>query len=175
MPAMIVWPVSSSRLTRKVGSSSASRWIAVPSFSWSALVFGSIATWMTGSGKVIDSRMTGACGSQSVSPVVVSFSPITAKMWPDQGLVDRVLLVGVHLEDLADALLAVLGRVDDLGARGEPARVDPDVGELAEVRVRCDLERQRGERLVLAGRAAGRGLPVRQRALDRRHVHGEGR
>ena len=78
MPAMIVWPVSSSRWTWKVGSSSASRWIAVPSFSWSALVFGSTATWMTGSGKVIDSSTIGFCGSQSVSPVVVSFSPITA-------------------------------------------------------------------------------------------------
>ena len=78
MPAMIVWPVSSSRLTWNVGSSSASFWIAVPSFSWSAFVFGSIATWMTGSGKVIDSSTIGACGSQSVSPVVVSFRPITA-------------------------------------------------------------------------------------------------
>ena len=44
MPAMIVCPVSSSVRTWKVGSSSASRWIAVPSFSWSPLVFGSIAT-----------------------------------------------------------------------------------------------------------------------------------
>ena len=51
--------------TRKVGSSSASRWIAVPSFSWSALVFGSIATEMTGSGKVIDSRITGFAGSRA--------------------------------------------------------------------------------------------------------------
>ena len=50
----------------------------MPSFSWSAFVFGSTATWMTGSGKVIDSRTIGACGSQSVSPVVVSFRPITA-------------------------------------------------------------------------------------------------
>ena len=54
MPAMIVWPVSSSRCTWKVGSSSASFWIAVPSFSWSLFVLGSMATWMTGSGKVIE-------------------------------------------------------------------------------------------------------------------------
>ena len=52
------------------------------SFSWSALVFGSIATWMTGSGKVIDSRITGLAGSQSVSPVVVCFRPCTAMMSP---------------------------------------------------------------------------------------------
>jgi hypothetical protein len=74
----MVWPVSSSRETWNVGSSSASFWIAVESFSWSALVFGSTATWMTGSGKVIDSSTIGACASLSVSPVVVSFSPMTA-------------------------------------------------------------------------------------------------
>ncbi len=78
IPLMIVWPVSSSSLTWKVGSSSASFWIAVESFSWSLLVFGSIATSMTGAGNVIDSRTTGACGSASVSPVVVSLRPITA-------------------------------------------------------------------------------------------------
>ena len=44
MPAMMVWPVSSSVRTWKVGSSSARLWIAMPSFSWSPLVFGSIAT-----------------------------------------------------------------------------------------------------------------------------------
>jgi hypothetical protein len=43
-----------------------------------AFVLGSTATWMTGSGKVIDSRTIGFCGSQSVSPVVVSFRPMTA-------------------------------------------------------------------------------------------------
>ena len=78
MPAMIVWPVSSSRCTWKVGSSSASFWIAVPSFSWSPLVLGSMATWMTGSGKVIDSSTTGLSMSHSVSPVVVFFRPMAA-------------------------------------------------------------------------------------------------
>ncbi len=82
MPEMTVWPVSSSLRTRKVGSSSARRWIAVPSFSWSDLVFGSIATEMTGSGNVIDSRMTGFAGSDRVSPVVVCFRPCTAMMSP---------------------------------------------------------------------------------------------
>ena len=78
MPAMMVWPVSSSWLTWKVGSSSASFWIAVPSFSWSPLVLGSMATRSTGSGKVIDSRTTWSCGSHRVSPVVVSLRPIIA-------------------------------------------------------------------------------------------------
>ena len=82
MPAMIVCPVSSSVCTRKVGSSSASRWMAVPSFSWSDLVFGSMACSITGAGKSIDSSATGCAWSHSVSPVVVSFRPITATIWP---------------------------------------------------------------------------------------------
>jgi hypothetical protein len=61
-------------LTWKVGSSSASFWIAVPSFSWSLLVFGSIATEMTGRREGHRLRITGFCGSDRVSPVVVCFS-----------------------------------------------------------------------------------------------------
>ena len=82
MPAMSVWPVSSSVRTRKVGSSSASRWSAVASLSWSAFVFGSIATAMTGSGKVIDSSRIGAESAASVSPVVVCFRPTAATISP---------------------------------------------------------------------------------------------
>ena len=78
MPAMMVWPVSSLRETWKVGSSAESFWMAVDSFSWSPLVFGSIATEITGSGKLMDSRTIGLAGSHRVSPVVVSFSPIAA-------------------------------------------------------------------------------------------------
>ena len=55
MPLMMVCCDSSSWCTRNVGSSSASFWIDRLSFSWSLLVFGSMATSMTGSGKVIDS------------------------------------------------------------------------------------------------------------------------
>ncbi len=60
-------------------------------------------------------------------------------------------LVRVHLVDLADPLLAPLDRVQHLRAGLERARVDPDVGELAQVRVRHDLEGERGERLVRVG------------------------
>ena len=52
------------------------------SLSWSALVFGSTATWMTGSGNVSDSSTIGCATSQSVSPVVVALSPTTATMSP---------------------------------------------------------------------------------------------
>src|SRR5665811_1732361 len=62
--------------------------------------------------------------------------------------VDRVLLVGVHLEQLANALSLTLGRVDHLRTRLDHTRVDPDVGEPAEERVRHHLERERRERLL---------------------------
>ena len=82
MPAMIVWPVSSSVRTWKVGSSSDSAPSALPSLSWSTFVFGSIATEITGSGNSIRSSTIGWLGSQSVSPVVVFLSPTAATMSP---------------------------------------------------------------------------------------------
>ena len=50
----------------------------MPSFSWSDLVLGSMACSITGAGKSIDSSCTGLAMSHRVSPVVVSFRPITA-------------------------------------------------------------------------------------------------
>ena len=57
---------------------------AMPIFSWSALVLGSIATAMTGSGKFIASRMTGLFSSQIVSPVWTFLRPTAAAMSPAQ-------------------------------------------------------------------------------------------
>ena len=82
MPEIRVWPVSSSPSTRNVGSSSASRARPFPSLSWSAFDFGSTATEMTGSGKVIDSSTIGAFSSDSVSPVVVDLRPTPAAISP---------------------------------------------------------------------------------------------
>ena len=82
MPAMSVSDDSWSVWTRNVGSSSDSRWRARASLSWSAFVFGSILTSMTGSGNVIDSRITGCSGSVRVSPVKVSLRPTAAAMSP---------------------------------------------------------------------------------------------
>ena len=82
IPAMSVCPVSSSDVTRKVGSSSARRWSAVASLSWSAFVRGSIATEMTGSGNDMDSSTIGAESTASVSPVVVNLSPTAAAISP---------------------------------------------------------------------------------------------
>jgi hypothetical protein len=82
MPPMMVWPVSSSVRTVKVGSSSDSFCRDSPSFCWSAFVFGSMAMWMTGLGKSIVSSSTGWSASQSVSPVVVCLRPTAAAMSP---------------------------------------------------------------------------------------------
>ena len=79
---MIVCPVSWSVCTRNVGSSSDSFASAIASLSWSALVFGSIATSITDAGNFIASRMIGWSSSHSVSPVRVSRSPIAAAMSP---------------------------------------------------------------------------------------------
>ena len=50
MPEILVWPVSLSVSTLKVGSSCISLARPLPSFSWSALVFGSTASAITGAG-----------------------------------------------------------------------------------------------------------------------------
>ena len=52
------------------------------SLSWSTLVLGSMATWMTGSGNSSVSSTIGELGSQSVSPVVVCLRPTVATMSP---------------------------------------------------------------------------------------------
>ena len=77
MPAMIVWPVSSVEDTWKVGSSSASFWIAAE------LLLVALGLGLDGDlddrlGKVIDSRTTWLLGRHRVSPVVVSLRPMAA-------------------------------------------------------------------------------------------------
>ena len=58
-----------------------------------------MATWMTGSGKDMDSRMTGgALGAQGVAGGDVLEADEGVDV-PGVGLLDRVLLVGVHLEE----------------------------------------------------------------------------
>ena len=104
MPAISVWPVSSSVLTRKVGSSSARRARPLPSLSWSAFDFGSTATEITGSGKVIDSSTIGADSAASVSPVVVALQADAGRDLARADLVALLAVVRVHLEDAADPL-----------------------------------------------------------------------
>ncbi len=87
------------------------------------------------------------------------------------GGVHRVLLVGVHLEDLADAFLLLLGGVEHGVARLDGAGVDAHEDEFAVERVRRDLEDQSGERVI--GRRVTIdfvGLVLRIETDDGRHV-----
>ena len=169
MPEMIVWPDSSSVCTRNDGSSCARRLSAMPIFSWSALVFGSTATWITGSGKIIFSSMITCC---RIAQRVAGRRFLQADRRGDVAgahFLDFLALVGVHLQDAADALLAALDRVVDGVARVDDARIDAEEDQLADVRVGHDLEREPRERLVV-GRAALAGLAVLELALHRRDV-----
>ena len=170
MPAISVWPVSSSVRTRNVGSSSERRCRPWPSLSWSAFVFGSTATEITGSGKVIDSSTIGAVSVESVSPVVVFFRPDARGDLARADLLALLAVVRVHLEDAADPLGLARRRVEDAVAGLELARVDAEVRQLADVRIGHHLERERGERLVVGGLARQLVLRARVDAVDRRHV-----
>ena len=55
-------------------------------------------------------------------------------------LINRVLLVGVHLEELANALALALGGVSHLGTRLNDAGVHAHEGQLAKERVHSNLE-----------------------------------
>src|SRR3954470_912958 len=89
-------------------------------------------------------------------------------------LVELLAVVRVHHQDAADPLGAAGRHFEDARARLELARVDAEVRELADERVGRDLERERGERAAVVGRA--RLLPRLVLALDldhaadRRHV-----
>ena len=83
-------------------------------------------------------------------------------------------VVGVHLQEAADALLAVLGGVEHGGALLEGAGVDAEVGELAHVGVAHDLERQGRERRAVVGRALELLDALEVEAGDRRQVDGAG-
>ena len=89
-----------------------------------------------------------------------------------QDFLDLFALVGVHLQDPADALLLAADRVVDRVARLQHARVDAHERQLADVRVGHQLERQRGELLVVVGAAHDRLVVVvgarHRRDVDRR-------
>jgi hypothetical protein len=124
--------------------------MAVASLSWSPLVLGSMATWMTGAGNVIDSSVIGL---RRIAQRLARGGHLQTHHGDDLAGahgVDLFALVGVHPVDLADPLLLVLARVQHVGAGGQGSGVHPQVGQLAQVRVRHDLERQGRERRVVA-------------------------
>jgi hypothetical protein len=117
--AMIVWPVSSSVWTRNVGSSSDSFCSEAASLSWSAFVFGSIATLITGSGNFMASRMIGVLlGAQRITRARVLETDGRGDV-ARVDLLDLLAPVRVHLQQTADALALVLRRVVDVRAGGQ--------------------------------------------------------
>ena len=170
IPAMIVCPVSSSDETRKVGSSSASRWRPCESLSWSPFVFGSIATEMTGSGNVIDSSTIGRGPTASVSPVVdcLSRRPRRSRRRRSPRAPRGGSRASGGCGRSAPSCRSVV--LSDAVAGLDAARVDAEVRQLADVRVGHDLEDERRERRVL-GRGPGDLLVgLRVDALDGRDV-----
>ena len=80
-------------------------------------------------------------------------------------------VVGVHLHDAADALFLAADRVEDGVALGQHARIDAHEGQLTHKRVGHQLERQGREFLAVVGLAGDRVL-VFVHTADRRNVHG---
>jgi len=88
---------------------------------------------------------------------------------------DVFAVVGVHLQDAADALLFAFDRVEDHIAGIQHAGIDAEEHQLAEERVGHDFEAERGERFTVIGLAHQRGGVVvggrvRARAANRRHL-----
>ena len=120
MPEMIVWPDSSSVRTRNDGSSCARRFSAMPIFSWSALVFGSTGDVDHRLGNsIFSSVMILLRRRQRVAGRVVLQAHRRGDVAGEHFL-DLLALVGVHLQDAAQPLLAALDRVVDGVARVAP-------------------------------------------------------
>ena len=85
-------------------------------------------------------------------------------------LFDFGTVVRVHHEDTTDAFFLVLGGVKDVRTRLKSTRVATEERELADERVRHDLECKTGERRRIAGFALFDGNAVHERALDVRNV-----
>ena len=81
-------------------------------------------------------------------------------------LVALLAVVRVHLEDAPDPLGLAVRRVEDAVARLELAGVDPEVRQLADVRVGHDLEDEGRERRVLGRGPGDLVLRLRVGALD---------
>ena len=103
MPEISVWPVSSLAGDRKVGSSSARRPSAIDIFSWSALVFGSMAT----DDRLGEGDRLELIGASGAAERVAGDDLLDADGRRDVArvdLVDVLAVVGVHHQDAPDAL-----------------------------------------------------------------------
>ena len=159
MPFRMVWPDSWSVETRKDGSSATSLASATPSFSWSALDFGSIGH--------LDDRLRELHaledhGLVQIAERVARAGILQAGHRDDVagvGLLDVLAVVRVHQKHAADPLRLVLASssatvVPDFDRAG----IDAAEGDRADEGVVHDLEGEQRERLVVGG-SANASLP----------------
>ena len=84
--------------------------------------------------------------------------------------VDLLAVVRVHLENAANALLAVLRRIVDIRAGVQRAGVNTEERELSNERIRHDLKRERRERCTVRCRTVVLFARVRVHTSDRRDI-----
>ena len=167
---MSVCPVSSSVSTRKVGSSSASRWRPVAELVLIGLRLrlDSDRDHRIREGHRLEHDRC-VVGGQRVAG--------RRRLEADAGrdlaghdLLPLLAVVRVHLEDAADALGAARDRVEHAVAGLERAGVDAEVRQLADVRIGHDLEGQSRERRLRVGGPLLVAARLRVGAVHRRHV-----
>ena len=88
-----------------------------------------------------------------VSPVVIVLRPTAAQISPAIDIVNIFAFVGVHAHQAANAFLATLGNVVNRFAGRHLTGVNAEEGQLTGERIGHDLKDQRGEGLVVGGRA----------------------
>ena len=153
MPAISVWPVSSSVRTRNVGSSSPE---ALQPRAELVLVGLRLRLDRDRDDRVGEGHRLELDRRRVGGERVARRRVLQADAGRDLARADLLALltvVRVHLEDAADALGLAGRRVEDAVAGLDLAGVDAEVRELADVRVGHDLEGQRRERLVVRGAA----------------------
>ncbi len=158
-------PVCGSRRMTRVGSSSLRRRRPVAIFSSSPFAFGVIAKLITGSGKSMCGGSTGTSWSTSTSPVTTSLSFATAPRSPIAERVDRLGVLPLQQEHLAEPLLRVRARVDERRVARDGPGEDAEEADAAGERVGDRLEDE--DALLRVAELDRRALARRRRdALD---------
>ena len=137
-------------------------------FSRSCADLASTATEITGSGNSIRSSVMTLFASHSVSPVVTSFKTDRRGDVAGAHLGDLVTVVRVHLHHAPDALVAsaLTGLNTVSPQRSTPEYTRKNVSVPTD-RIVCDLEREPGERRVVARLAPPRRYTVGENTFDR--------
>ena len=163
------------RSSRTVGSSSSIRASAGPILSRSPLLCGSMATISDGSGK---SSGGSTSGFSRDAERVAGLGHRQLRDRADLAgleLADRLLLLAVEQQQLADPLVLVAGRVPDVRLRAERAGQDAQVRQPPDERVGRGLEHADEERAGLVGRDLDVGARLVGRPRPAASSAGEGR